>query len=281
VNGQRDFATLFWATALVLGYGASERLLPGTYHVLVLSIAAIGLAWLSRRARDPRFLAASAAALLVAVATVIFEVVSPTHLFVAQAHPGSGAVGALLVAAAAAGVGYLAGESTELRRRFGRICYWTAGVLAVYGLSIFVLALFQAVFSGSVDSNFHRGHTAISAFWGLVGLGALYFGLTRVGVLRVAGFAMFAVSLAKIFLFDLPSLSSITRALSFLAVGVVLLLGGFFYQRLSAAQPEQPKRRRKPVESQPGLRRPELLVGAISAIVLIVWFGSGLAPLGQ
>jgi uncharacterized membrane protein len=27
--------------------------------------------------------------------------------------------------------------------------------------------------------------------------------------------------------------SSITRALSFLAVGAVLLLGGFFYQRLS------------------------------------------------
>jgi uncharacterized membrane protein len=33
---------------------------------------------------------------------------------------------------------------------------------------------------------------------------------------------------------DLPSLSSVQRALSFLAVGAVLLLGGFFYQRLSA-----------------------------------------------
>jgi hypothetical protein len=41
--------------------------------------------------------------------------------------------------------------------------------------------------------------------------------------------AVIPVSLAKIFLYDLPSLSSITRALSFLAVGAVLLLGGFFY----------------------------------------------------
>ncbi len=280
LSGQRDFSTLLWASALVLGYGASERLLPGTYHVLVLSIAAAGLAWLSRRTKDSRFLAAAAVALLVGVATVIFGVAPPTHLFVAGAHPGSGAIGALFVAAAAAAVGYLAGESTELRRRFGKVCLWTAGVLTVYGLSIFILALFQFAFSGSVDTNFHRGHTAVSAFWGLVGLAALYFGLTRVGALRVAGFAMFAVSLAKIFLFDLPSLSSITRALSFLAVGVVLLLGGFFYQRLSAAQPVQPKRRREPVESPPGLRRPELVAGGVAAVVLIVWFGSGLAPLG-
>jgi uncharacterized membrane protein len=280
-DGQRDFSTLLWASALVLGYGASERLLPGTYHVLVLSVAATGLAWLSRRAKDPRFLAAAAVALLVGVATVIFGVAPPTHLFLAEAHPGSGAIGALFVAAAAVAVGYLAGESTEIRRRFGRVCFWTAGVLTVYGLSIFILALFQLAFAGSsVDTNFHRGHTAVSAFWGLVGLAALYFGLTRVGVLRVAGFVMFAVSLAKIFLFDLPSLSSITRALSFLAVGVVLLLGGFFYQRLSAAQPVRSRRPREQVESQPGLRRPELVAGALAAIVLIVWFGSGLAPLG-
>lgn len=52
--------------------------------------------------------------------------------------------------------------------------------------------------------------------------------------LRIAGFALFAVSLGKIFLYDLSSLSSITRALSFLAVGAVLLLGGFFYQLLSS-----------------------------------------------
>jgi uncharacterized membrane protein len=58
--------------------------------------------------------------------------------------------------------------------------------------------------------------------------------------LRLAGFAIFAISLAKIFLYDLPQLSSITRALSFLAVGTVLLLGGFFYQRLSARREERP-----------------------------------------
>jgi hypothetical protein len=159
--------------------------------------------------------------------------------------------------------------------------FWVAGVLAVYGLSLFILALFQGSFGGSVDTNFHRGHTAVSAFWGLIGLGLLYFGLTRLRVLRVAGFAMFAVSLVKIFVFDLPSLSSITRALSFLAVGAVLLAGGFFYQRLSAAQPPQPKRDRRSVTWPPALLRPELVAGLLAAVVLVIWFGSGLSPLGR
>jgi uncharacterized membrane protein len=92
-----------------------------------------------------------------------------------------------------------------------------------------------------VQTDFQRGHTAVSAFWGLLALASLYVGLRRrIGLLRVGGFVLFAVSLGKIFLFDLPSLSSVQRALSFLAVGAVLLLGGFFYQRLSAQFDDRP-----------------------------------------
>jgi hypothetical protein len=281
VSGQRDFSTLLWGTSLVLGYGASERLLPGTYHVLVLSIAAAGLAWLSLRAREPRFLAAGAVTLLVGAVTVVFSVAPPTHLFVAAAHPGRGAIGALLVGAAAVAVGYVSGEETELRRRFRTLCFWIAGILTVYGLSLFILALFQAAFAASVDTNFHRGHTAVSTFWGLIGLALLYVGLTRYRALRVAGFVVFAVSLAKIFLFDLPSLSSITRALSFLAVGAVLLLGGFFYQRLATSQPSQPGRERQAVDWPLGLRRVDLALALACAALLVVWFGSGISPLGS
>lgn len=277
----RDFSTLLWGSALVLGYGASERLLPGTYHVLVLSLAAGLLAWLSVRLREPRFLAAAGACVAVGVATSVIALAPPNHLFRPDSHPGHGALGVLFAAVAAAVVGAIAGEDDELRRRARSVGLWIAGVLAVYGLSLFILALFQASFSGSVDTNFHRGHTAVSAFWGLIGLALLYFGLTRLRALRVAGFATFAVSLVKIFVFDLPSLSSITRALSFLAVGAVLLAGGFFYQRLASSQPPQPKRARRSVEWPEGLPRPELAVGLVAALVLVVWFGSGLQPLGR
>ena len=57
--------------------------------------------------------------------------------------------------------------------------------------------------------------------------------------LRLGGFALFGVSLGKLFVYDLAALSSITRALSFLAVGAFLLVGGFFYQRLSAQLEER------------------------------------------
>jgi uncharacterized membrane protein len=66
-------------------------------------------------------------------------------------------------------------------------------------------------------------------------IGALFAGLFWAACAAV-GFGLFAVSLAKIFLYDLTFLSSITRALSFLAVGAVLLLGGFFVQRLGTQQ---------------------------------------------
>ena len=93
----------------------------------------------------------------------------------------------------------------------------------------------QRISSQGVHTDFQRGHSVVSAFWGLLALVSLYVGLKkRRGVLRVGGFILFAISLGKIFLYDLPSLSSVQRALSFLAVGAVLLLGGFFYQRLSA-----------------------------------------------
>ena len=95
-----------------------------------------------------------------------------------------------------------------------------------------ILEVVQDVSSAGLETDFQRGHSTVSAMWGLLGLALLYFGLTRRPSLRLAGFALFGISLAKIFLYDLPALSSITRALSFLAVGAVLLLGGFFYQRL-------------------------------------------------
>ena len=109
-----------------------------------------------------------------------------------------------------------------------------AGVVALYAASLTILELFQWASPASVATDFQRGHTAVSALWGLVGLALLYLGLTRRSrAFRLAGFALFAVSLAKLFLYDLSYLSSLARAFSFLAVGAVLLLGGFFYQRLS------------------------------------------------
>ena len=109
-----------------------------------------------------------------------------------------------------------------------------AGALSLYAVSRALLELAEIATDADVGTKFQRGHTAVTIFWGLVSLGFLYAGLKRRSwQLRTAGFALFGVSLAKLFLYDLAFLSPLTRALSFVAVGAVLLFAGFFYQRLS------------------------------------------------
>ena len=112
---------------------------------------------------------------------------------------------------------------------------WTLAGLGLYTASLSILGAAEALSTAGEKTEFQRGHTAVSAFWGVVAFTALLVGLRRcLQVLRLAALGLFALALGKLFLYDLSTLSSVSRALSFLAVGAVLLLAGFFYQRLSA-----------------------------------------------
>jgi uncharacterized membrane protein len=103
-----------------------------------------------------------------------------------------------------------------------------AALLALYTVSLAVLAGAR---------QFERGETLVSTLWALVALGLLVLGLTRgVRELRIAGFGLLGLALAKLFLFDLAHLSSLARAGSFLAVGLTLLAGGYLVQRAAARQ---------------------------------------------
>ena len=234
--GQRDFTTLFWGLGLAVGLAAAIRLLDDTYLVLALAGAGAALSWLSARAREPRIFIGSLAMIAIAFGDAVGIQSPPGRLFVAQHHPASGVPAVMCVVVALAVLGWYL---TAAELRLGRlISWWVAGLLLVYLLSIALLDVVERAFgTASLHTAFQRGHTAVSAFWGMIGLALLYAGLRRWRRLRLAGLAAFAVGLAKIFLYDLPALSSITRALSFLAVGAVLLLGGFFYQRLADDSP--------------------------------------------
>ena len=119
---------------------------------------------------------------------------------------------------------------------------WLAAATGVYAGSLAILGLTLGAGDADLTTEFQRGHTAVSAFWGVVALLSLYAGLRRGSpALRLAGFALFGAALAKLFLYDLSALSSVARALSFLAVGAVLLLGGFFYQRLAGPRGGGPR----------------------------------------
>jgi len=224
----RDLCTLLWAPALALGAVAAFLLADGTWLTLVWAASAVGLAGLSVVAGEPRFQFASLA-YLVLTAGAAFNESPPTQLVVAHSHPAHGVVGLLLLIAAVSVFAW------AMRERWRAVSIWIGGLLVIYAASLGILELSVHISSASLHTNFQRGHTGVSALWGVIGLGLLYIGLThRRRALRLGGFALFAVSLGKLFLYDLSQLSSITRALSFLAVGAVLLLAGFLTQKLTA-----------------------------------------------
>jgi uncharacterized membrane protein len=247
---RRELATLLWLLGLALALAASPQLVSGTALVAAWAGAAVVLAWLGARLHEPRLELASAGFVVLSLGRALLLEAPPNELFLIGQSPADG-VPELAFGVLALGAVTLLGDRTErigdrldaaLAQARGVVrpwALWAVGVLIVYGVSLTLLELSQALGGADLTTEFQRGHTAVSAFWGLVGLVALYLGLTRGRQsLRLAGFALFGVSLAKLFLYDLGTLSSVTRALSFLAVGAVLLLAGFFYQRLAAEQEE-------------------------------------------
>jgi uncharacterized membrane protein len=78
-----------------------------------------------------------------------------------------------------------------------------------------------------------QGQVLLSGCWGLIGVTALVIGLRRQSThIRNAALAVLLLTAAKVFLYDLSTLTSIYRVMSFIAVGLLLLAGAFAYQRL-------------------------------------------------
>ncbi len=256
--GLRDLATLLWAIPLIVTGAALFLLLADVWLVLALTVASALLSALALAVSEPRLQLPSGLYLLTALGyTLVFEA-PPRDFVVAAEHPGTGALSLVLVALAAIVFGLCARHDVpadpppvsspsgeiDLRELVRAIGYWQssyrlvsfvgAGILALYALSLGILELAELVSGSDVDTDFQRGHTVVSAAWGVIGLCLLTLGLVRRSRgLRLAGFALYGVSLAKLFLYDLTYSSAMGRPLSFLAVGVLLLLSGFFYQRLS------------------------------------------------
>jgi Predicted membrane protein (DUF2339) len=228
--GWREPVTLLWGAGIVLVL-TCERVLLGDWESTVVAAALTGaaVACLARPLREERLWAAGA--IFVAWCTVVSIAffTPPSHVFTASESPAEALwvlVGCVLALAVVA-------LTAEVRtQRFGLLV--VTGGLALYGLSLAILEVAERVSTASVATDFERGHTAVSGLWALVGLALLVIGLLRRSpVLRYCGLALFGLSVAKIFVYDLAELSSVARAFSFILVGGLLLAGGFFLQRLS------------------------------------------------
>ena len=228
----RVLANGYWAIALVVLLFAENQLVlrgeAGTVALWAATAGALALVW-RPLAEDRVWLAGLGVCCVAALGTLALVTV-PSRLVESSAHPATG-LWALAVVVAAA---WIIGLTTPpLARGSAQWILGVAAALTLYGLSLGVLEIAEWVSGASIKTDFQRGHTALSALWGVGALTLYVVGLARDSrELRIVGLSLLGLALAKLFLYDLSSLSSITRALSFLAVGAILLAAGFFAERI-------------------------------------------------
>jgi uncharacterized membrane protein len=239
----RDLVTVGWADGIVMLL-ATERVMIGDWRGTAFAVALTGgaIALFGPPLREYRLWLAGAAVVGVTTVATIALVTPPSHFFAASGSPADGiwvlvgcilALGAVAVAAPTAPVEDISFMDASTPR-WGAAITVVAGGLGLYAVSLLILEIAVRVSTASIQTDFERGHTAVSALWAVVGLTLLVIGLLRGSApIRYGGLALFGLSLAKIFFYDLSELSSVARAFSFILVGGLLLAGGFFIQRLS------------------------------------------------
>ena len=220
----RNIAALIMAVGTALAALGLALAIDGPALVAGWSAEALVLAWAARRFGDPRGQIGSAAFFLLAlVHTVMFEA-PPDALRFGVDDLGRAAIAVAIVGVAAAALSRLS-ALPELRTTY-------LGVAATAAVYLASLAIVSA-FSGDELQPGQTPQVLLSAFWAVAGLTGIVLGLLwNERLLRLGGLALLLLAAAKVFAYDLSELESIYRALSFIALGLLLLGGAFAYQRI-------------------------------------------------
>jgi hypothetical protein len=195
-------------------------MLEGPALTVAWAAEAAALAEIARRHRDALARAGSLAFLGCSAVHALAILAPASALVVGLEDPLAalallGVAGAALAAARMPGVDRLALQTI-------------AAVTTLYLASVELVTVFQP------DPAIRQlGQALLSGMWALVGVAALVDGLLSDRCeLRIGALALLAVTLAKVGLYDLSSLDSMYRVASFVALGMLLLVGAFAWQRL-------------------------------------------------
>ena len=213
--------------------------------VAVWAMLAVGAWALQRRSRSTIrvYLATSAVLLTTGLAVTLGDIAPPTRLFVSGGaqidHPFLWSEATLALGALSAAF-FVIARGMQGTPASG----WLAlggSVLALYLVSIGIVDEFQRRVGGEVSvAELHRqSQVALSVVWAVLGGIAVAVGLVRsVAPLRWFGLGLLALATSKVFLYDLASLDAVYRVMSFIVLGILLLLSAYAYRRLGAA-PDQ------------------------------------------
>jgi uncharacterized membrane protein len=141
---------------------------------------------------------------------------------------------AICVACMALSCYFAATSDEELNEQESRnfvITAIVANILAIAALSLEVWDAFGRMPSLGIDRG-HAQELALSMLWLVWALGLLGAGLWKKSqTIRWQALALLGVVIVKVFLFDLSFLEKFYRIVSFLLLGLALMLISFYYQR--------------------------------------------------
>jgi uncharacterized membrane protein len=235
----REIGALLTATGIALAAFGLAEALSGPALVAAWGAAGAALAWLATRADTTpgpglsdceRLLAAGAVFLALAAGHVLAFEAPPSALVHGVEDLGE-ALAAIAVCAAAALAFALA--AVRVDRLAATVAAGAAAVSLVYLGSI---AIVDTVGVDAAGEAVQSGQAWLSAFWGVTGLAAIVCGLLwdRAAVRR-GGLALLGVAILKVWTYDLAELDELARVLSFVGLGLLLLVGAFAYQRIMPA----------------------------------------------
>jgi uncharacterized membrane protein len=213
--------------------------------VLVAAWAAISaaLAFLATRADDSPSPALSNAERLWLLA-VGFLTLAGAHVLAVEAPPTAIAEGVDDLGSSLVAIASFAGAAIACNR-FGR---WvepkTATVVGFLGGAAVVylgsVAIIDTIGVSDAGNAGEVGQAWMSAFWAATGLGAIVWGMVRrAPSVRLGGLALLAITIVKVWTYDLSELEDIARAISFIGLGLLLLAGAFAYQQFKPSKEEE------------------------------------------
>lgn len=124
------------------------------------------------------------------------------------------------------------------------VCFWLNFMEKPFYV---VLTLTSAIAVSSLEVyDLIGGRLSLSIWWGICAVACMYYGLMRKEKLfRVYGIVVLAFTLIKLMFFDLSHLSSIAKVVVFVVLGVIMLIGTFFYQKISKEESGEKKEESK------------------------------------
>lgn len=220
------------ATALVTLAYVTAASLGGLELVAAWGAEAVALAQVGRRTRDR----------VADVGAFAFLALAGGHALAVEAPPIGLVDGLAALVPAAAALAVVAGVAGRLAATSGgaerRVLSLASGTTVLYAVSLVLVTLLQPG-AGAFESTgtiavSHQAQAVLTGFWALCGLALLWVGLRRdERLLRLSGFGLLSLAVAKVFLFDMAALDSGWRILSFVVLGLLLLASAFAYQRMA------------------------------------------------